>query len=177
MCHIRAMRFLLVALALLVMVAAASADAAKAPPESPKFWSVARCERVLPEQHPAIRQLICLGSGNASTCHWTSGHRARRYSVLTVFAWYRQANFSSLGMKGLEPGVVRSFVLSTRARPGFARIVHHYGDAYLGWPPDFYMGHVRLLGTHVGKDRFTDLVARSAAALARQGATVNCAGQ
>jgi len=156
------------------MLTTASAAAAKIPPPPPKFWSVQRCERVLPEQHPAILQLICVGSGDGSTCQWASSRRVRRYSELTVFAWYRHAHFTSLGMKDLEPGVVRSFTLSTRARLGFARIVHHYGDAYLGWPADFYMGHVRLIGTHVGTARFTALVAPLAAEIANQEQAVNC---
>ena len=80
-----------------------------------------------------------------------------------MFAWYRQANFSSLGMAGLEPGVVRSFTLATRARSGFDRIVHHYGDNYAGWPADFYMGHVRLVGTNVSAGRFRGIVAPLAA--------------
>lgn len=143
----------------------------KAPPE---FWSPARCERVLPEEHPGIRQLVCVGSGGAAACRWTTGHRARLYSELTVLAWYRQANFSSLGMHGLEPGVVRSFTLATRARRGFARIVHRYGDEYVGWPADFYMAHVRLLGTHIGMARFGAFVATIAAKLTREESTVNC---
>ena len=87
----------------------------------------------------------------------------RLYSELKVFAWYSQANFTSIGMSGLEPGVVRSFTLATRARPGFGRIVHHYGDLYAGWPADFYMGHVRLVGTNVSAGRFRALVAPLAA--------------
>jgi hypothetical protein len=153
------------------------ASARAVPKPQPKFWSAARCERVLPHQHPAIGRLICVGSGDASTCHWTAGHRVRLYSELTVFAWYRQANFSSLGMTGLMPGVVRSFSLATRARPGFARIVSHYGDAYFGWPADFYMGHVRLLGTDVGRGSFRALVAPVAAKLMEHGKTVDCTGR
>ena len=79
-------------------------------------------------------------------------------------------------MRGLEPGVVRSFTLATRARPGFARIVHNYGDAYAGWPADFYMAHVRLLGTHVGAGRFATFVATIAAKLSRHETTVDCRG-
>jgi hypothetical protein len=138
-------------------------SAGAVPKAPPKFWSAARCERVLPEQHPAIRQVICVGSGGPRSCRWTSGHRVRLYSELRVFAWYRQANFSSLGMPGLEPGVVRSFTLATRARSGFGRIVHHYGDGYVGWPADFYMGHVRLVGTNVSSGRFRAIVAPLAA--------------
>jgi hypothetical protein len=129
---------------------------------------------VLPEEHPAIRQVICVGTGGAASCRWTSGHRGRLYSELRVFAWYRQANFSSLGMPGLEPGVVRSFALATRARPGFARIVHHYGDQYVGWPADFYMGQVRLLGTYVSAGRFRTFVAPLTARFAQHAKTTNC---
>jgi hypothetical protein len=156
-----------------VLAATLLSGAPKAPP---RFWSPARCERVLPEEHPGIRRLVCVGSGDASACRWTSGRRARLYSKLTVIAWYRQANFSSLGMRGLEPGVVRSFTLATRARPGFARIVHRYGDAYAGWPADFYMAHVRLLGTHVGMSRFGAFVATTVAELSRRAQTVDCTG-
>ena len=77
-------------------------------------------------------------------------------------------------MHELEPGVVRSFTLATRARPGFARIVRHYGDGYAGWPADFYMAHVRLLGTHITASRFGAFVAPIAAKLARHEKTVSC---
>jgi hypothetical protein len=143
---------------------------------APRFWSAARCERVLPNEHPGIRQVICVGNGGASSCRWTRGHGERLYSQLRVFAWYRQANFSSLGMTGLEPGVVRSFTLATRARPGFHRIVHRYGDEYAGWPADFYMAHVRLLGTHVDKDAFGAFVAPRVAELANHEQTMSCTG-
>ena len=99
----------------------------------------------------------------------------RLYSQLRVFAWYRHANFSTLGMTGVEPGVVRSFTLATRARPGFARIVHRYGDAWVGWPADFYMAHVRLLGAHVNKHAFGSFVAPRVARLSQRASTTNCA--
>jgi hypothetical protein len=154
------------------LLAAGSAGAVPKP--SPGFWSAAYCERVLLKEHPGIRQVICVGSGGPSSCHWTSGHGGRLYSQLRVFAWYRHANFSTLGMTGLEPGVVRSFTLATRARPGFARIVHRYGDAWEGWPADFYMAHVRLLGTHVNKNAFGAFVATRVAKLADHEQTVRC---
>ena len=147
------------------------------PKPAPKFWSVARCERVLPEQHPGIRQIVCVGSGEPSRCRWTSGHRVRLYSELRVFAWYRQANFSSLGMTGLQPGVVRSFTLATRARPRFGRVLHHWGDQYVGWPADFYMGRVRLLGTHVSAARFRAFVAPLAVKRAQRAQTTNCSAR
>ena len=156
----------------LVLLVVGSAGAVPKP--SPRFWTAARCERVLPTEHPAIRQIICVGSGGPSSCRWTSGHRVRLYSQLRVFAWYRHANFSTLGMTAVEPGVVRSFTLATRARPGFARIVHRYGDAWEGWPADFYMGHVRLLGTHVNKHAFGAFVANRVAKIADHEQTINC---
>ena len=149
-------------------------SAAAVPKPSPQFWSTGLCERLLPEEHPGIRQVVCVGSGGPSDCRWTSGHRARLFSELRVFAWYRQANFSSIGMTGLEPGVVRSFTLATRARPGFARIVHHYGDAWVGQPADFYMAQVRLLGTHVNKHAFGAFVAKSVAKIVDDGRTTGC---
>jgi len=150
--------------------------AAAAPPPPPKFWSAARCERVLPEEHPKIRHVICVGIGGPSRCRWTSGDRVRLYSELRVFAWYRHANFTSIGMHGLEPGVVRSFTLATRPRPGFARIYHRYGDPYVGQRADFYMGHVRLLATHVAAAHFRSLVAPIAARLTQQENATGCTG-
>jgi hypothetical protein len=91
-----------------------------------------------------------------------------------VFAWSRHANFTTFGMHDVEPGVVCSFTLATRARPGFARIVHRYGDAWSGWPADFYMGQVRLVGTHVSAVRFRAVVAPLAARLAQRAETTNC---
>ena len=149
-------------------------SAAAVPKPSPRFWSAAYCERVLPREHPGIRQVICVGSGGPSSCRWTGGHSVRLYSQLRVFAWYRHADFSSLGMTGLEPGVVRSFTLATRARPGFARIVHRYGDGTEGWPADFYMAHVRLLGTHVNTHAFGAFVAGPVARLEQRASTTNC---
>lgn len=149
-------------------------SAAAAPKPAPRFWSTGRCERVLPQEHPGIRQVICVGSGGPSSCRWADGHRVRLFSQLRVFAWYRQANFSSLGMHDLEPGVVRSFTLSTRARPGFAGIVHRWGDAYRSWPADFYVAQVRLLGTHVPSDRFLAFVAPFVARYEQPGTTTDC---
>lgn len=159
----RLLAFFAVILALCCLGILVVGSAGAVPKPQPKFWSEARCERVLPKQHPAILQVICAGSGGPGSCRWTRGHRVRLYSELKVFAWYSQANFTSIGMSGLEPGVVRSFTLATRARPGFGRIVHHYGDLYAGWPADFYMGHVRLVGTNVSAGRFRALVAPLAA--------------
>jgi hypothetical protein len=163
--------------ALVLGVVFAAAAVGAVPKAPPSFWSPARCERVLPEEHPKMQQVVCVGSGGPSSCRWTNGHRARLYSQLTVFAWNQHANFTTLGMHSVEPGVVRSFTLATRARPGFARIVHAYGDAYVDWPADFYMAHVRLLGTHVNKHAFGAFVAARAARLADHELSINCAGR
>jgi hypothetical protein len=156
-----------------LMAAGAVAAVPKAPP---RFWSPARCERVLPEEHPKMGQVVCVGSGGPSSCRWTNGQTARVYSQLTVYVWNRHATFTTLGMHTQEPGVVRSFTLATRARPGFARIIHRYGDAWAGWPADFYMAHVRLLGTHVDKHAFGAFVATRAADIARHEAAISCTG-
>ncbi len=148
-------------------------SAGAVPRRPPKFWSVARCERVLLSGRPLIRQVICVANGAPATCRWTSGHRARLYSQFTVFTRNRQRYVVGAG---LEPGVVRSFTLTTRARPGFARIVHHYGDEYAGWPADFFMHHVRLLATHVTAAHFHSTVAPIAAHLVEQEKVANCTG-
>jgi len=148
-----------------------SAGAVPKPP--PKYWSPARCERVMLTQHPAVRQVICVGSGGPTTCRWTSGHRARLYSELTVFTRLRQRYVAG---SGVEPGVVRSFTLVTRARTGFDRIVHHYGDQYAGWPADFFNGHVRVLATRATPARFRSIVAPIAARLRKKEETTSCTG-
>ena len=148
-----------------------SAGAVPKPP--PKFWSPARCERVMLTQHPAVRQVLCVGSGGPVTCRWTSGRRARLYSEFTVFTRLRQRYVAGAGV---EPGVVRSFTLATRARPGFGRIVHHYGDQYIGWPADFFMGYVRLLATHATPAGFRSIIAPIAARLMQKEKTTSCTG-
>ena len=79
-------------------------------------------------------------------------------------------------MHGVAPGVIRSSTLATRARPGFARIVHLYGDQYVGWPADFYAAHVRLVGTHIRKASFGAIIAPFAAKLVQHEDTINCTG-
>ena len=152
----------------------ATSSAGAVPKQPPKFWSPARCARAMLERPitPPL-QVICVGTGGPSTCRWTSGHRARLYSEFTVFTRYRQGYVPSAGL--LEPGVVRSFTLATRARPGLARIVHHYGDQYAGWPADFFKDHVRVLATHTTPARFRSLVAPIAARLTRN-ETTGCTG-
>ena len=150
----------------------ASVGAVPKPP--PKFWSPARCERVMLTQHPAVRQVLCLGSGGPANCRWTSGHRARLYSELTVFTRLRQRYVPAAGQ--VVPGVVRSFTLATRARPGFDPIVHHYGDQYVGWPADFFISRVRLLAIRVAPAHFRSVIAPIAASLARQENATGCTG-
>ncbi len=156
------------ALGLLVVGAAGAV-----PKPQPRFWSVARCERVMLEGRPLIRQVMCVASGEPATCRWTTGHRVRLYSEFTVFTRNRQRYVAG---SGLEPGVVRSFTLATRSHPGFVRIVHHYGDQYAGWPADFFMHHVRLLATHVPPPRFRSTVAPIAARLTQGQSATGCTG-
>jgi hypothetical protein len=159
---------LLCGLALLVP---ASADAAPKPP--PKFWSTARCERVMLTQHPSVSQVLCVGSRKPARCRWTSGHRARLYSEFTVFTRLRQRYVPIANQ--VVPGVVRSFTLATRARHGFDAIRHHWGDQYIGWPADFFIAHARLLATRVTPARFRSIVAPIAARLMQE-KTTGCAG-
>ena len=98
----------------------------------------------------------------------------RLYSEFTVFTRNRQRYVQGAALEPV-PGVVRSFTLATRARPDFARIVHHYGDGYAGWPADFFMAHGRLVATHVPPARFRSIVAPIAAGLMQVQAT-GCTG-
>lgn len=168
------MRVLAVTLSLcgVGLLAVGSVGAVPKPP--PKFWSPARCERVMlarPLTPPL--QVLCVGSGGPSACRWTSGHRVRLYSEFTVFARYRHTQVSGIGF---EPGVVRSFTLATRARPGFVRIVSHWGDQYEGWPADFFKAHRRVLATRTTPARFRSIVAPIAARLTQQENATGCTG-
>jgi len=90
-----------------------------------------------------------------------------------VFTRYRQTHVRGVG---LEPGVVRSVMLSTRARPGFVRVLRHWGDQYVGWPAEFFTHHRRLLATHASPARFRSIVAPIAARIERQDEAGGCAG-
>ena len=107
------------------LLAAAPLGAVPKPP--PKFWSAARCERTMLSRAGTPRQAICIGIGGPSACRWTKG-RARLYSEFRVFTRYEQLYVPAARSGQFD--VVRALTLSTRARPGFARIVHHYGDDY-----------------------------------------------
>ena len=98
----------------------------------------------------------------------------RLYSEFTVFARYRQAYVEGIGT--VVRGVVRSFTLATRARPGFVPIVFHWGDQYEGWPADFFKAHRRLLATHTTPARFRSMVAPLAARLTQQENATSCTG-
>ena len=152
------------------------ATAAAAPPPPPKFWSLAHCERVMAwhRSYGPSRQVICVGTGGPSACRWTSGQRARLYSEFRVFTRYRRTNVRGVG---LEPGVVRSVTLSTRARPGFVPVRRHLGDQYIGWPADFFTAHRRLLATHASPARFRSIVAPIAIRLTQQENASGCTGR
>jgi hypothetical protein len=145
------------------LLVAASGGAVTKPP--PKFWSAARCERVMLTQHPSVSQVLCVGSGGPARCRWTSGHRVRLYSEFTVFTRVLRRNRT--GEVWVEPGFVRSFTLATRARPGFGPIFHLHGD--LPWPADFFMGHVRVLRKRpVAAAQFNPIFAPIAARLMQE---------
>ena len=160
-----------------------SAGAVPKPP--PKFWSAARCERVLLGIYGYSSrvstggfalptgdgnafhtgQAVCVASGGPIACRWTAGHRVRLYSVFTVFA-----------RSPLNGGVARSFTLATRTSPGLVKVVHHAGDQYAGWPADFYMSKTRLLATNASPARFRSTVAPIAARTAQKENATGCTG-
>ncbi|HEV8102553.1 MAG TPA: hypothetical protein VGP69_02345 [Gaiellaceae bacterium] len=167
-------RFVAALLVVSGLGALAVGTAGAVPKPQPRFWSVARCERVVLEGRPLIRQVSCVAGGGPADCRWATGRRARLYSQFTVFTRNRQRYVVGAG---LEPGVVRSFTLATRARPGFVRMVHHFGDEYAGWPADFFMRHARLVATHVAPARFRSTVAPIATQLRQREKTINCTGR
>ena len=175
--HTRLSRFLTVTLLLcsLALLVSASIGATRPPPPPPKFWSLARCERVMAWHfsYAPPRQALCVGVGGRSACRWTSGHRARLYSEFMVFTRYRQTNVRGVGIR---PGVVRSLTMSTRARPGFVRVMRHFGDQYVGWPAAFFTRNRRLLATNATPARFRSLVAPIAARLTEHETANGCAG-
>jgi hypothetical protein len=160
-------------LALLILVVLACGSAAAAPPPPPKFWSPARCERVMLHRPLApARQVICVGTGGPATCSWTSGHRTRLYSEFRVFT---RGQVNADGGQ-LYPNLVRSFTLATRARPGFIRVMSHWGDQYVGWPADFFRGPLTTLATDATPARFRSIVAPIAARLTQRENATGCAG-
>jgi hypothetical protein len=155
-----------------IVLVTASAVAAAPPPPPPKFWSPARCEATMRARPLAPPQQVrCVGVGGPSACRWTSAGHTRVYSEFVVFTRYDHTNVRGVGF---EPGVVRSFTLATRARPGFHRVVHHWGDGYAGWPADFFMARRRLLATGATPERFRAIVAPVAARLVRDENASGC---
>ena len=152
------------------LLAAAPLGAVPKPP--PKFWSAARCERTMLSRQGTPRQAICIGIGGPSACRWTK-RRARLYSEFRVFTRYQQLYVATTRNDQFD--VVRALTLSTRARPGFPRIVHHYGDNYAGWPADYFIRHVTVLATDVSQAQFRPLVAPIAARL-KAAESTNCTG-
>ena len=153
---------------------AARAAVAAPPPPPPTFWTASHCEQVLrardhwvPTADGYVFHLgltICVGTGGSEACMRTSGHRSRRYSQFTVFT---RSHYIS--------GVVRSFILATRAGHGLFRI-GPAGDQYVGWPAEFYMSpaSVRLLATNATPARFRTLVAPLEAQLTRRENATSC---
>jgi hypothetical protein len=158
------------------LLVAGFADAVPKPP--PRFWSPARCERVLVRayagwalptgdgHHFGIAQAICVGSGAPHACRWTTGHRSRLYAKFTVFTHSR-----------LNGGVVRSWTLATRAGHDLVPVGQRGGDQYAGGPPDFYMSRVKLLATDATPARFRSIVVPLAARLTQQENATGCTGE
>jgi hypothetical protein len=161
------------------LVTAGWAAAAKPPPPPPpKFWSVNRCERVLTTRDYSIptaegygfhaKQTICVGTGGPTACEWTSAHRSRRYAAFRVFGRARYIG-----------SIVRSWTLGTRGGHGLVGIGHHAGDAYVGWPADFYVSpaSVRLLASSSTSAGFRAIVGPIAARLRQQENMTGCTGE
>jgi len=167
------LRFLATMLLLCGLGLLVSTSVCAALPPPPKYWSQAHCERVMSWHFSwsTPRQAVCVGTGGPSACRWQTGHRARLYSEFTVFTRYELTHVRGAS---LEPGVVRSVRLSTRARPGFVPIHRHFGDQYIGWPADFFTTHRRLLATNASPARFRSVVAPIAARLTRQENASGC---
>jgi len=169
------MRSLAVTLVLCGLGLLVSASVGAAPPPPPKYWSAARCERAMlarPLTPPA--QVVCVGSGGAPDCRWTSAHRARLYSEFAVFTRYDHINNRGAAH---QHGNVWSFTLATRSRPGFTPVISHWGDQYQGWPADFFMAHLRVLAPlYTSPARFRSIVAPIAARLRQQENASGCTG-
>ena len=97
------------------LLAVGSAGSAVPKPQ-PTFWSVARCERVVLEGRPLIRQVICVASGGRANCRWTRVRRARLYSEFTVFTRNRPA-FPGADAEPLSP---RPTVTGSRGSKAFS---------------------------------------------------------
>lgn len=167
------MRFLTATTVVLCSLALSAAGWGRAVPKpAPKYWSPARCERAMlarPLAPPS--QVLCVGSGGPSACRSTAGHRSRLYSEFTVFERFRHTGVRGVGIR---QGVVRSFTLATRTRPGFIRVISHWGDQYAGWPADFFRTKYSVLTTGATPAGFRALAASSAAPLIQEEKATDC---
>jgi hypothetical protein len=165
------MRFVAATIVVLgFILAGASAGAVPKPP--PEFWSPARCERAMLDRPLAPpQQVVCVGTGGPSACRWTTGHRVRLFSEFMVFMRHRYSAGEGLGPHN---GVVRSFTLATRARPGFHGVVSHWGDQYAAWPADFFKRHVTRLANNATAAEFRSIVEPIAAHLTRHENATGC---
>ena len=176
------LRFFAFPLALCGVALFVVASAAAVPKPPPKYWSPARCERAMEDRPLAPPgQVVCVGTGGPQRCRWTSGKRARLYSEFTVFMRHGYAYVEGLGGHN---GVVRSFTLATRARPGFHRIVSHWGDQYVGSRhpavgSEFERTErlVAVLATNATPAEFRSIVAPISARLGRQENATGCMGR
>ena len=160
------------------LLAAGWADALPKPPPPPKFWSTSHCERVLHVQgddrvvtaqgdgfHVGLR--VCVGMGAPQACKWTADHRSRLYSRFLVFSRSRYVG-----------GIVRSWTLATRGGAGLVAVRRHGGEAYVGWPADFYTSpsSVKVLAPNASAARFRSIVAPLAARVREQENATGCTG-
>ena len=147
------------------LLAAGWADALPKPPPPPKYWSTSHCERVLHVQGDnrvvtaqgygfIVGLRVCVGMGAPQACKWTADHRSRLYSRFLVFSRSRYVG-----------GIVRSWTLATRGGAGLVAVRRHGGEAYVGWPGDFYTSpsSVKLLAPNASPARFRSIVAPLAA--------------
>ena len=161
-------------LASLVLLLAGWTGAAPLPPLA-KFWTASHCKQVLHAHDHALPTAdgdyfhagltICVGTGGAPACEWTSDHRSRVYSQFMVFTRARYIG-----------GSVRSFIIATRASHGLIRMGHHAGDDYAKYRADFYMSpaSVKLVATNATPARFRTVVAPLAAHLTQQENATSC---
>ena len=173
------MKKLCVTLALLgaaALIVVGSANSTPRHAASSGYWTPLACKLNVQKYGPAgygygipvdsVRMFhlvtaTCVGTGGRQTCTWSPDSRHRLYSEFTVFA-------SSLGH-----GVIRAFTLATHG-PGLG-VRHHFGDAYVGTPPDFYVSHFRLIGHAANPTRFNSIVGPLAGRRARQENAKTCA--
>ena len=94
--------------------------------------------------------------------------RSRLYSRFLVFSRSRYVG-----------GIVRSWTLATRGGAGLVAVRRHGGEAYAGWPGDFYTSpsSVKLLAPNASPARFRSIVAPLAARVREQENATGCTGR